>query len=496
MAPSKPPAEADYTTFQRSSGFVEDVRKAPKPSLKAKVVAIGILLLALGAFVGLRGNSLKVQSPSESEASIANLAATYSGIERGATVYTGCDYTYSTEEDRDAQCGSGGTSRWIDDSNLINTLARSATVYTGCGYTYSSESQRDEQCGSGGTSMWIDDRCTGTTFRTRAGFACASWTDATQADCEDGSAWTAGTASTDSSCIACTGTTFSTGGAACASWTDATQADCEDGSAWTAGTASTDSSCIGFYAAILTGAGDAGYCRSSTSSDKGQEGVDYTRPQTSNIDGCKAICDADSSCQGIEYQTKGTCEVWTTLPQYTSGESSKAQCLLKPTTNDSGVGARLSETGKVFDGLGHDTDEEEKSYDFSDANTLALCEAFCEGLDRCTTFSFGTYGCRVPVEGKMVATGSGTNDVYTYTRRARKTGPGKVFDGLGHDTDEEEKSYDFSDANTLALCEAFCEGLDRCTTFSFGTYGCRVPVEGNTVATGSGTNNVYTYSRQ
>ena len=44
---------------------------------------------------------------------------------------------------------------------------------------------------------------------------------------------------------ACTGTTYSTGGVACASWTDATQVDCDDGSAWTAGTASTDSSCTG-----------------------------------------------------------------------------------------------------------------------------------------------------------------------------------------------------------------------------------------------------------
>ena len=79
-------------------------------------------------------------------------------LERGATVYTGCGYTYSTKEDRDRQCGSGGTSKWIDDSNVINKLARGATVYTGCGYTYSTKEDRDRQCGSGGTSKWIDDR--------------------------------------------------------------------------------------------------------------------------------------------------------------------------------------------------------------------------------------------------------------------------------------------------------------------------------------------------
>ena len=79
-------------------------------------------------------------------------------LKRGATVYTGCGYTYSTKADRDKQCGSGGTSRWIDDSKLLNKLSRGATVYTGCGYTYSDKLNRDRQCGGGGTSKWIDDR--------------------------------------------------------------------------------------------------------------------------------------------------------------------------------------------------------------------------------------------------------------------------------------------------------------------------------------------------
>ena len=79
-------------------------------------------------------------------------------LKRASTVYTGCGYTYSTKKDRDRQCGSGGTSKWIDDSNLINNLKRCDTVYTGCGYTYSAKKDRNRQCGSGGTSKWIDDR--------------------------------------------------------------------------------------------------------------------------------------------------------------------------------------------------------------------------------------------------------------------------------------------------------------------------------------------------
>lgn len=79
-------------------------------------------------------------------------------LKRGATVYTGCGYTYSTKADRDRQCGSGGTTKWIDDSKLLNKLSRGATVYTGCGYTYSDKANRNAQCGGGGTSKWIDDR--------------------------------------------------------------------------------------------------------------------------------------------------------------------------------------------------------------------------------------------------------------------------------------------------------------------------------------------------
>ena len=104
-------------------------------------------------------NKKWVQVDSRPAPAVATPAITeLKSLERGATVYTGCGYTYSTKEDRDRQCGSGGTSKWIDDSNVINKLARGATVYTGCGYTYSTKEDRDRQCGSGGTSKWIDDR--------------------------------------------------------------------------------------------------------------------------------------------------------------------------------------------------------------------------------------------------------------------------------------------------------------------------------------------------
>ena len=60
------------------------------------------------------------------------------GIARSATVYTGCGYTYESKINRDQQCGSGGTSKFIPAESPATPapISRSATVYTGCGYTY------------------------------------------------------------------------------------------------------------------------------------------------------------------------------------------------------------------------------------------------------------------------------------------------------------------------------------------------------------------------
>ena len=105
------------------------------------------------------------------------------------------------------------------------------------------------------------DDCTGTQYST-GGAACADWTDPSAADCDDSALhrWTTGTASTDSTCAVCddgstvnaggddcddcTGTQYSTGGAACADWTNVDAASCADGSFWTTGTTSTDSTCV------------------------------------------------------------------------------------------------------------------------------------------------------------------------------------------------------------------------------------------------------------
>jgi hypothetical protein len=70
--------------------------------------------------------------------------------------------------------------------------------------------------------------------------ACAAWTGPTS--CPAGQGFTAGTASNDRSCAACTGIQYSLGGTnACANWTGPTS--CPAGQGFTAGTASNDRSC-------------------------------------------------------------------------------------------------------------------------------------------------------------------------------------------------------------------------------------------------------------
>ena len=82
-------------------------------------------------------------------------------IKRAQTVYTGCGYTYESEGNRNKQCGSGGTSKFIPAEGKFANMGspcdmkRSQTVYTGCGYIYQSKGNRNRQCGRGGISKWI-----------------------------------------------------------------------------------------------------------------------------------------------------------------------------------------------------------------------------------------------------------------------------------------------------------------------------------------------------
>jgi hypothetical protein len=79
------------------------------------------------------------------------------GIERSAMVYTGCGFTYETKNNRDTECGGGGTSKFIYDEDRKTScdIARGQQVYTGCGFTYQRKQDRDKECGNGGTSKFI-----------------------------------------------------------------------------------------------------------------------------------------------------------------------------------------------------------------------------------------------------------------------------------------------------------------------------------------------------
>ena len=53
--------------------------------------------------------------------------------------------------------GGGGTSRFIYDEDRQTScdISRSQEVYTGCGFTYQRKQDRDKECGPGGTSKFI-----------------------------------------------------------------------------------------------------------------------------------------------------------------------------------------------------------------------------------------------------------------------------------------------------------------------------------------------------
>lgn len=89
------------------------------------------------------------------------------GIKRGATVYTGCGFTYQSKDNREVQClaygGKGGTSKFIPDEDAKSScgIEQGQTVYVGCGYTYQRKGDRMNQCtqfgkpGDFGTSKFV-----------------------------------------------------------------------------------------------------------------------------------------------------------------------------------------------------------------------------------------------------------------------------------------------------------------------------------------------------
>ena len=112
-----------------------------------------------GCMVGIK-NAIVTLNGTQSNNKKPNNPLPTCNLQRGQEVYTGCGYTYAVKDERDKQCGGGGTSKWIGDDSDPCKMERGEEVYTGCGYTYGSQQQRDKQCGGGGTSKWIGDGLT------------------------------------------------------------------------------------------------------------------------------------------------------------------------------------------------------------------------------------------------------------------------------------------------------------------------------------------------
>jgi hypothetical protein len=125
------------------------------------IIALSIIAILLTVyllrFFSPNTTASSTTASSTTASSTAASAAKTCALLRSQDVYTGCGFTYQSKANRDSECGSGGTSKWIGDSlpNGGCNLIRGQEVYTGCGFTYGDKSSRDTQCGSGGTSKWI-----------------------------------------------------------------------------------------------------------------------------------------------------------------------------------------------------------------------------------------------------------------------------------------------------------------------------------------------------
>jgi len=100
--------------------------------------------------------------------------------------------------------------------------------------------------------------CSAGMFSANNDDACADWTTADADSCGDGHFWTAGSATSDSSCVECTTGTFSASkNAVCEDWKNVDAASCGAGYFWTAGSTTSDSSCVGCTAGTFSASNNA-----------------------------------------------------------------------------------------------------------------------------------------------------------------------------------------------------------------------------------------------
>ena len=75
-----------------------------------------------------------------------------------------------------------------------------------------------------------------------------------------------------------------------------------------------------------------GPCRLNSNREKGVENVDYFAAKVETVDECKSLCDDTSACVAIEVNNGQQCNLWVSLPKFTSGaKKTSLSCYLKTT---------------------------------------------------------------------------------------------------------------------------------------------------------------------
>jgi len=324
--------------------------------------------------------------------------------------------------------------------------------------------------------------------------ACQVWTNPTADDCADGSIWTTGSSTEDSTCVPCAGGHFSASdNAACKVWTYAAADDCANGSIWTTGSTSEDSTCMPCAAGQFS-ASDNAACKvwTDAAADDCANGSIWTTGSTTEDSTCvpcaagqfsasdNAACAPHTSCgeqmdgstrlTGASPTAAGSCEV---CDGKTLAESAAANCVrsgpLPTITAEAMSKAALEARGWVLScGGGYSVTTYCKPsgwyFDMSGCGVPAETEGFCYWMgDR----GRGTLSLTVEHDGSgsvVLSNGDGNGGVYFYILRASNDEKQELANLGGSDKNIEVKFEAFA-GDTLIIDEMYSTVLF--TSFAF-----------------------------
>eukprot|EP00931_Biecheleriopsis_adriatica_P096425 TRINITY_DN7007_c0_g1_i2.p1 TRINITY_DN7007_c0_g1~~TRINITY_DN7007_c0_g1_i2.p1 ORF type:complete len:2100 (-),score=266.06 TRINITY_DN7007_c0_g1_i2:89-6388(-) len=225
-------------------------------------------------------------------------------------------------------------------------------------------------------------------------------------------------------------------------------------------------------------------CRGADSSDNWPSY--YSVTTTSSINGCKELCMKTAGCQGVEYNRKGRCEIWTrTRGIGSSVELSDSVCLRYGSWDPSEVidGFLPADGGSDRACRGEDETDMNSShytaYSLDLAPTLDACKAICTITPGCKGIEYSKFNCEVWTRSSGIQATAAVRGFKCFRYEAFEAvdgGSGRACRGADV-SDASPSHFTFhgpEDVSSLEVCKALCVTRPGCKGISYSDEGCEV----------------------